>query len=102
MQHNKADIMEWCQNAGCPTTAIYTIAEVAEQPHLLERGYIVDVEHPLLGKMRDIGAPFQLPECPGGPVAPPPLLGQHNDEVYGELLGMSSDDVTRLRDEDVI
>ncbi|MCH7511568.1 MAG: CoA transferase [Chloroflexi bacterium] len=102
MQHNKADIMEWCQNAGCPTTAIYTIAEVAEQPHLLERGYIVDVEHPLLGKMRDLGAPFQLPECPGGPVAPPPLLGQHNDEVYGELLGMSSGDVTSLRDEGVI
>ncbi len=102
MEHTKADIMEWCQAAGCPSTAIYTVAEAAEQPHLRERGYIVDIEHPLLGKMRNIGAPFRLPACPGGPASPPPLLGQHNDEVYGGLLGKSDGEVAGLRAAGVI
>jgi len=81
VEHTKADIMQWCQEAGCPTTAIMTVPEAAEQPHLKERGYIRQIEHPALGKMLTLGAPFGLPETPGGPTAPAPLLGQHNDEV---------------------
>ncbi len=81
MEHTKAEIMERCQEEGCPTTAIMTVPEAAEQPHLQERGYVVDIEHPVLGSMRTLGAPFGLPESPGGPTSPPPLLGQHNDEL---------------------
>ncbi|MEX0799933.1 MAG: CoA transferase [Dehalococcoidia bacterium] len=82
-EHGKQEIMDLCQGAGCPVTAIYTVAEAAEHPHLVERGYFVELEHPELGKVRDLGAPFQLPESPGGPVRPAPTLGQHNDEVLG-------------------
>jgi crotonobetainyl-CoA:carnitine CoA-transferase CaiB-like acyl-CoA transferase len=81
MEHTKMEIMQKCQAEGVPVTAVFTVAEAAEHPHLKERGYIVDVEHPLLGRVRDLGAAFKLPECPGGPTEPPPLLGQHNAEV---------------------
>lgn len=97
MQHTKMEIQEKCQAAGCPVTAIYTVAEAAEQPHLEARGYFVDMEHPELGHIRNLGAPFKLPASPGGPVRGAPLLGQHNDEVYGGMLGLAAADIEILR-----
>jgi len=81
MEHSKREIMEKCQAAGCPITAVFTIGEAAEHPHLRERGYIVDVPHPVLGTIRDLGAPFKLPASPGRPERPAPLLGEHDQQV---------------------
>ena len=84
LEHTKAEIMEQCQAAGCPVTAVFTVAEAIEHPHLKERGYIVEIDHPVLGKIRDLGAPFKLPESPGGPEQPAPLLGQHGEDAEWE------------------
>ena len=84
MQHGKMEIMERCQAAGCPVTAVFTVAEAAEHPHLKARGYIVELEHPELGRFRDLGAPFKLPASPGGPRTAAPRLGEHSDDVFGE------------------
>jgi crotonobetainyl-CoA:carnitine CoA-transferase CaiB-like acyl-CoA transferase len=96
MEHSKWEIMEQCQESGCPVTAVFTVDEAAEHPHLKERGYIVEIDHPELGRVRDLGAPFKLPESPGGPRTPAPLLGEHNHEVYGGL-GISTDELAGLR-----
>ncbi|MBV6417632.1 MAG: Succinyl-CoA--L-malate CoA-transferase beta subunit [Steroidobacteraceae bacterium] len=97
MQHSKMEIMEKCQAAGCPITAVFTIAEAAAQPHLAARDYFVDIDHPDLGRVRNLGAPFKMPASPGGPVRPAPRLGQHNDEVYGGLLSLQSAEIASLR-----
>jgi len=102
MEHSKWEIMELCQAEGCPVSAVFTVAEAAEHPHLKARCYFVELEHPELGKHRALGAPFKLPECPGGPSRPAPLLGQHNTDVYGTLLGLTADDLKRLQAENVI
>ena len=102
MEHGKLEIMEKCQAAGCPVTAVFTVEEAAEHPHLKERGYIVELEHQALGRLRDLGAPFKLPESPGGPREAAPLLGQHNEEVYGTLLGVSPEERARLQRDGVI
>jgi len=102
MQHSKMEIMEKCQAAGCPITAVFTIAEAAEHPHLQARDYFVDVEHPELGVVKTLGAPFKLPASPGGPTAPAPLLGQHNTEVYADWLGLDEGDIKALRDQGTI
>ncbi|MCP5092249.1 MAG: CoA transferase, partial [Gammaproteobacteria bacterium] len=96
MQHTKMEIMDKCQAAGCPITAVFTIAEAAEHPHLAARDYFVDIDHPELGQVRSLGAPFKLPVCPGGPNTPAPLLGQHNSEVYGEILGLGKHEISVL------
>ena len=83
MQHGKAEIMEWCQQAGCPVTAVFTVAEAAEHPHLKARGYLIELEHPELGSFRTLGAPFKLPASPGGARAAAPRLGEHNDAGFG-------------------
>lgn len=97
LAHGKMEIMEKCQAAGCPVTAVFTIAEAAEQPHLKARDYFVDMEHPELGRLKNLGAPFKLPACPGGPTTPAPLLGQHNSEVYGDLLGLGAEELLQLK-----
>jgi benzylsuccinate CoA-transferase BbsF subunit len=83
MEHTKQEIMDLCQANGCPTTALFTVAEAADHPHLEERGYITRLEHPRMGKVRVMGAPVKLPESPGGPRRPAPLLGQHDAEILG-------------------
>ncbi len=102
MQHGKMEIMEKCQAAGCPVTAVFTVAEAAEHPHLLAREFLVEIEHPRLGKVRSLGPPFKLPACPGGPRRPAPLLGEHNDEVYGGKLGTGTTELARLRAQGVV
>ena len=102
MQHGKMEIMEKCQAAGCPITAVFTVAEAAEQPHLAARDYFVDIEHPELGRVKNLGAPFKLPASPGGPSSAAPLLGQHNAEVYGEILGLGSAELAQLESDGTI
>ena len=101
MQHTKQEIMDLCQASGCPSTAIFTVGEAAELPHLRDRGYIVDVEHPVLGSLRDFGAPFKLPESPGGPTRAAPQLGQHTNEVLGAL-GLSDAELSELSRDGIV
>jgi benzylsuccinate CoA-transferase BbsF subunit len=92
--------MERCQANGCPVTAVFTVEEAAEHPHLQERGYIVELEHPVLGRFRDLGAPFKLPASPGGPRVAAPRLGEHSAEVLGTLPGTNAEQATQTRGEE--
>lgn len=93
LQHGKQEIMDICQSGGCPATAVYTVAEAADHPHMKDRGYIMEVDHPHLGTLRVLGPPVHLPACPGGPRTPAPLLGQHNEEVFSEGWGLSAEEL---------
>ena len=63
---------------------------------------IVEMEHPTVGRLRSIGNPVKTPPMDEGPFEPPPLHGQHTDEVLRELLGYSVEHVTQLRESGVI
>jgi crotonobetainyl-CoA:carnitine CoA-transferase CaiB-like acyl-CoA transferase len=101
MEHGKMEIMERCQANGVPVSAVFTVGEAAESEHLAAREYIVEQEHPVVGKIRNLGAPFKLPACPGGPRSPAPLLGQHTDEVLAEL-GKSPKQIEQLRSDGIV
>ena len=101
MEHGKSEIMERCQAAGVPVTAVFTVPEAAEHPHLKERGYIVEIDHPELGPLKYLGAPFKLPESPGGPSRPAPLLGQHNAAIYGAL-GVGDASIAELQEQGIL
>ena len=88
--HGKMDIMTRCQAAGCPVSAVFTVAEAAAQEHLAARQFFVDIEHPDLGTVRALGAPFKLPACPGGPSRPAPRLGEHDADGFGEGAGSAA------------
>ncbi len=81
---------------------ILNIAEVVADPHLNARGYFVEVQHPIIGKARIPGIPFKLSETPGSVDRPSPLVGEHNETIFGKYLGMSTEEIARLGQEGVI
>ena len=70
---------------------------MAKNPHLQDRGFFIEMEHPVVGKIRVPGEIFRLPESPFKLRYPAPLLGQHNIETYCDDLGYSRDALIRLR-----
>ncbi len=100
-EHTKQEIMDLCQENNCPTTAVYTVAEAGDLPHLQEREYIVELEHPLIGELRVLGAPVRLGAGTVGPVAPAPSLGQHNAEVFAQC-GVDETELNDLRNAGII
>jgi len=78
---------------------ILNIQQVVDDPHLNERGYFVEVEHPIIGKAKIPGMPFKLSGTPGEVERPSPLVGEHNQLIFGKYIGMSSEEVIKLKAE---
>jgi crotonobetainyl-CoA:carnitine CoA-transferase CaiB-like acyl-CoA transferase len=71
--------------AGIPCGRIRNVAEALDDPQVSARGLLLEMEHPLIGRGRWVGAPARLDGAERGSLRPPPLLGQHTDEVLREL-----------------
>jgi len=63
---------------------------------------VVEIDHPKVGRFRSIGNPVKTPPMPEGPFEPPPIHGQHTEEVLRELLGYSGERVRELEEKGVI
>jgi len=91
---------EWLarlEEAGVPAGKIKTVPEVCESPHLKARGMVVKLPHPKAGEITVMGVPIRLWNTPGAAATPPPLLGQHTDEILTRLLRIPKAKVVRLR-----
>ncbi len=93
--------LEELRAAGVPCGRINTVAEALGDPHLQERGMIIELEHPALGIVKSLATPVHLAETPLVYRRHPPRLGEHSDEVAAEL-GYSPADIARLRAEGVL
>lgn len=100
-QHDKFTVMEKLGSVGVPCGAVFDSRDVLSHPQLRARGMVVTIEHPTRGPVTMPGCPVQLTDSPVT-VKPAPLLGQHNHEVYRELLGLSEDTVQELAREGII
>lgn len=83
--------------AGIPWARVATVPEVAESPQIAARGMVVTTEHPTLGPLRLPGNPIKMDRSPPTVRTAPPTVGQDNDRVYTELLGMDHDELAALR-----
>ena len=102
MNKTMNEIMNQLNEAGVPCGRINTIPEVMADPQIQARKMIVELEHPGLGKIPLVGIPIKLSETPGEVRTPAPALGEHNEEVYGHLLGLTPEQVSQLKEEGVI
>ena len=79
------------------------IVELATvDPQIKAREMIVTVDQPFLGPMKMYGSPLKFSETPSGIRGTAPLLGQHNDEVLTDVLGLKKEEIKALYGEDVL
>ena len=88
--------------AGVPCGPINNLDEVFENPQVQARRMRVDLPHPTGATVKLVGSPMKMSATPPAYDMPPPLLGQHTEEVLGELLGKSADDIAALKKSGVI
>jgi formyl-CoA transferase len=97
----KHDVMATLAGAGVPCGAVLDSAEVLSDPHLRQRGFITELEHPRRGIYPMPGNPVRLSDSPTDMVRSP-TLGEHNAEVYGKQLGYGDAEIEALRRDGVI
>jgi succinate--hydroxymethylglutarate CoA-transferase len=87
---------------GVPCGKINTVAEALEDPHASARRMVETVEHPTIGTLRMLGIPFKFSDTTCAVRRPPPLLGQHSDEILTQELGYGAQEIAALREQMVI
>ena len=97
----KHEVLQILAGAGIPCGAVLDSAEVLSDPHLRQTGFITDLEHPRRGVYPMPGNPVRLADSPTE-VVRSPLLGEHNAEVFGKLLGVGPEELDTLRRDGVI
>ena len=95
--HSASEIEAIMLAASVPVTRAYSIADIATDPHYAARQDIVTVDDPTIGPVKQPAVYPRLSGTPGRIERGAPKLGEHNDEIYGELLGLSAAERDDLR-----
>jgi crotonobetainyl-CoA:carnitine CoA-transferase CaiB-like acyl-CoA transferase len=93
----KSEWLAALEAAKVPCGAINNLAEVFSDPHVNERGMVTHWTHPLQPDLRLVASPLKLGATPVRTDLPPPLLGEHTDEVLRELLQYGDERLAALR-----
>jgi formyl-CoA transferase len=96
----KRGTAEWCERLtenNVPSGPIYDIADVYADEHVRARGMEMDIDHPSLGPIKNVGPAAKLSVTPATLRRPPPDLGQHTDAVLGEV-GYSGAEIAAMRE----
>ncbi len=100
-RHDHIELMHLLQSHGVTAGAVLNQAELMSDPHLKERDYYLEMQHPETGVRRYPRQPWKMSRMPQREVRAP-LLGEHNRYVLGELLGLSEGEIAQLEEERVI
>jgi crotonobetainyl-CoA:carnitine CoA-transferase CaiB-like acyl-CoA transferase len=90
------------QGANVPCAPVMEMQQLLTDPHVLSREMVVEVPHPTLGKVPVTGLPLKFSRTPGAVRWLGPELGQHNREVYCEMLGLTEEELQELEQRGVI
>jgi crotonobetainyl-CoA:carnitine CoA-transferase CaiB-like acyl-CoA transferase len=101
-RRSKKEWVELLDAAGVPNGPINDIAQVFAEPQVKARGVKIEVEHPVAGKLPMVASPMRFSGTPLEHKRPPPLLGEHTEEVLRELLGKGAGELARLRESGAI
>jgi benzylsuccinate CoA-transferase BbsF subunit len=101
-ERDRWEVTETLQKAGIAAFPSMSNKDLATNPHLMARGYLVQKEHPEVGKRIHAGIPWHMSGTPCEVRAAAPLRGQHTDYVLHDILGMSDAEIQQLRDGQVL
>ena len=94
--------LEGLEKVGVPCGPINDLAQVFADPHVQARGARREVEHPVGGTLPTVANPIRMSESPITYDMAPPMLGQHTDEVLGELAGLDAEKIAALRGQGIL
>ncbi|MDP6454868.1 MAG: CaiB/BaiF CoA-transferase family protein [SAR202 cluster bacterium] len=95
--------LEAIAGVGVTVTPVNTLGDIFEDPQAKARNSLWEVEHPTIGKLPLLASALQhMSRTPAAPQGPPPLLGEHTSQVLAEDLGISDDEIAKLKDDGVI
>jgi benzylsuccinate CoA-transferase BbsF subunit len=100
--HGPYELMEQLQDAGVAANPSFSAQELFTNPHLIERGAVTEVQHPVLGTRQAIAPPWLMSATPSAITRSAPLIGEDNDYVLRELLGLSPDEIAELTERKVV
>lgn len=102
LENSSEEVMDQLLEAGVPASPINNLEQVVHDPHANARKMFVHVEHPVAGDTLLNGSQFKMTVTDPVIDTPAPLLGQHNEEVYKELLGFDTSQLEELKKQGVI
>jgi len=100
--HDKQELFDIFLKSKIASAPLNSPEDILKNPHLKDREYFVEVDHPETGKVTYPGAPFKMSEASWKIRQPAPLLGQHNEEIYCGLLGYTKEELVKLREGGII
>lgn len=104
-QLQRKTTQEWLdlfEGSGMPYAAVNDIKETLNHQHVLARNMIEEVAHPACGTVKLINHPVKYSRAEPRIRSPPPLLGEHTDEILGQLLGYSEGEIADLRAQNIV
>jgi benzylsuccinate CoA-transferase BbsF subunit len=101
-QYGSYDLTAILQKAGIPAAPSFSTKQLTHDKHIESRGFFKNPDHPVLGNKVLAGLPIKSSDYSEGNYRTPPLLGEHNDYVFGNLLGLSKDEIQQLTEEKVL
>ena len=97
-----AELIAVLEESGVPAGKIYRAPDMLDDPHFIAREAIIRVPHPEFGNLAMQNVFPKLSATPGEVRWPGPALGQHNEEIFSGLLGISEDRMKELQDQGII
>jgi len=98
----RAPLLAALEQAGVPAGPINDLEQVFDDPQVRARQLQIELPHPSAGKVNLVASPLRLSATPPNYQLPPPLLGQHTEQVLEELLGCDAERIAALRRQRVI
>jgi crotonobetainyl-CoA:carnitine CoA-transferase CaiB-like acyl-CoA transferase len=102
LRHDRAAVLNICEQAQVPCGPIYSIDEIFEDPHYAARGNILKIQDDRVGELPIPNLVPRLSDTPGSVNWLGPRLGEHNDEIFKTVLGLSDEEIQRLTAEGVV
>jgi crotonobetainyl-CoA:carnitine CoA-transferase CaiB-like acyl-CoA transferase len=101
-ERDKWEVTETLQRAGVAAFPAMSNRDLAEDKVMVERGYLLQLEHPEVGRRVHAGIPWKMSETPSAVQHAAPVRGADTDDVFKTLLGFSQQKIDELRQAEVI